>query len=166
MSDFLDHEGRQVGEGAGTRATEDLPFGDVIRSFEAAARLDEAMANRRMTEDLRAPEMQESLDWKKSAITALGLWLQAREQIGGAEIGDGPLQWAGRVRAIIERYRRQSNENWDSLQSVERLYARALDRIGTLEATLTAAQARNGELMEKNRKLAAEVDQWKPGWAD
>jgi hypothetical protein len=138
MSDFLDHEGRQVGEGAGTRATEDL----------------------------RAPEMQESLDWKKSAITALGLWLQAREQIGGAEIGDGPLQWAGRVRAIIERYRRQSNENWDSLQSVERLYARALDRIGTLEATLTAAQARNGELMEKNRKLAAEVDQWKPGWAD
>jgi hypothetical protein len=36
-------------------------------------------------------------------------------------------------------------------QSLERCYARALTRIGELEATLTAAQARNTELLEKLR---------------
>jgi hypothetical protein len=40
-----------------------------------------------------------------------------------------------------------------NFQSLERLYARALDRIGTLEQTLTAAQTRNTELVEENRKL-------------
>jgi hypothetical protein len=129
MPQELDDKPREVGEGAGTRATE------YLRAHAA--------------------------EWAESARVALGLWHQAREQIGGAEIGDGPLQWAGRVRAIIERYRLQSNENRDSLHSLERLYARALDRIGTLEATLTAAQARNGELVEEVRYLKKNRDEWK-----
>jgi hypothetical protein len=43
------------------------------------------------------------LEWKQSAMTALGEWHQARELIGGAQLGDGPKEWAQRV---LERLRK------------------------------------------------------------
>lgn len=37
------------------------------------------------------------LEWKESAMRALAEWHEARELIGRAQIGDGPIGWAKRV---------------------------------------------------------------------
>jgi hypothetical protein len=107
-------QGFEVGEGAGTRATEDL----------------------RVAPDLRAPEKWEGHN------------------------GHGYCSWrdgyASGKEAAWEEADTEAAAIADDTTSLERLYARALDRIGTLEATLTAAQARNGELLEEVRYLRSE----------
>jgi hypothetical protein len=52
--------------------------------------------------DLEA-QCAELKEWKKSAVHALSEWHAAREIIGGAQIGDGPTQWARRIRAMGDK---------------------------------------------------------------
>jgi hypothetical protein len=55
------------------------------------------------------------LEWKQSAMTALGEWHQARELIGGAQLGDGPKEWAQRV---LERLRKAEEHAYDEVQAL------------------------------------------------
>jgi hypothetical protein len=81
-------------------------------------------------------------EWKESALRALSEWHEARELIGGAEIGDGPIRWAKRIRDRLEKA--ESREA--TLDLNERLLV-AADRIGV------RAQA-----LEEAAKVAEEYD--------
>lgn len=56
------------------------------------------------------------LEWKESAMRALGEWHEARELIGGAQLGDGPVEWARRVKERLE----DTERNLSSWQGIAR----------------------------------------------
>lgn len=96
------------------------------------------------------------LAWRESALRADEEWHKARAMIGGAQLGDGPIEWAGRVldwlwelgdKIVAQRKALNLASNSDKLM---------LDRLRELEAELRESEAFNKDWEEAKARVYEE----------
>lgn len=92
------------------------------------------------------------LDWKESALRVMAEWHDARGVIGGAQLGDGPMEWAHRVKERLEKAEKEARRFHEWLYSapiVKETRAQAFE-----EAAQVAEAAAKMHQDESNRHVA------------
>ncbi len=102
------------------------------------------------------------LEWKESASNALGLWYEARELIGGALVGDGPMEWAQRVKARVEKAEEMLHGFIKQSSQTVTMTAEYLELAAMKERAEKAERALDEVRSSRDALTANETKYWEP----